>query len=71
VSSDHNTAGIRVSHNLYILRSVVEDLIKGYHSDAAEHRHIAVAKTDLAEVIAGLQTMLAAMEKADTCQRLN
>jgi len=66
MASDYNTAGIKVEHNLYMLRSIVEDLIKGYFSDAHEHRHIAVSKDDLADCIDGLQTMITAIEKADT-----
>ena len=64
-------AEVRVSHNLYILREVIEDLIKGYDTDPNTHREIAASRDGIADAITGLQLMLAAMEKADTYRRLN
>jgi hypothetical protein len=71
VASDNNIARITASHNLYILREVIGDLITGYDKDPDAHREIAASKDGIADAITGLQLMLAAMEKADTIRQLN
>ena len=68
MASDYNTAGITVGHNLYIMRCVVEDLVKGFFSDANERRHISASKADIATAVAALAEMLDEIEHADTSQ---
>jgi hypothetical protein len=69
VASDYNTAGIITGHNLYVLRSVTEDLIKGFFSDANQRRHISTSKADIATAVAALAEMLDEIERADTASR--
>jgi hypothetical protein len=69
VASDYNTAGITIGHNVYILRSVVEDLIKGFYTDANERRHISNSKEDIATAAAALAQMLDEIARADTAGR--
>lgn len=66
MTSDYERAGITIGHNLYILRAVTEDLVKGFYCDTNEHRHISASKTDLATVTAALAEMLDEIEAADT-----
>ena len=70
MASDYNAAGITVSHNLYIMRSIVEDLIKGFFTDANERRHISQSKADIATAVAALAEMLDEIERADTSQAI-
>jgi hypothetical protein len=66
MANDYDIAGITASHNIYILRSVVEDLVKGFYCCIHEHRHIATAYTDIATAIAALAEILDDIETADT-----
>ncbi len=70
VASDYNAAGVRTGHNIYILRSVTEDLVKGFFCDAHERRHISASKSDIATAVAALAEMLDEIERADTSSRI-
>jgi hypothetical protein len=66
MASDYDNAGRRVGHNLYILRSVAEDIVKGFSCDASERRHITEGRRDLADVFGALQTILTSIDNAAT-----
>lgn len=66
MASDYEAAGVTVGHNLYIMRSITEDLMKGFYCDPNEHRHISASKDDLATITGALATMLDEIAAADT-----
>ena len=70
MASDYNLAGIRTGHNTYVLLEVVQDLIKGFHTDAHERRFITASRVDLEAAIGGLQDMVAAINRGDTAQTI-
>jgi hypothetical protein len=70
MASDYNAAGVTVSHNLYVLRSVIEDLIQGYYSSASEHFFIAASKADLELCCKGLIGLLGSINQAETSRTI-
>jgi hypothetical protein len=66
MASDFNRAGITVSHNLYILRSIVDDLVQGWYRDPHEHRMIVASKADLEYADTYIRGLIAQINAADT-----
>jgi hypothetical protein len=66
MASDFAAAGVVVGHNVYVLRSVVEDLIKGYYSNAHEHRYVEASKVEIEQASDCLRLLVASLNGADT-----
>jgi hypothetical protein len=68
--NDYHQAGTIVGHNVYILRSVVADLLDGWLYDAHQHRFIAAEQAALAAVLHDLGSILTSAIAADTSREI-
>lgn len=70
MASDRNTAGTIVDHNIYILRTVVSDLLDGWLHDAHQHTFIAAEKAALAAALHDLGSLVTSAIVADTSREV-